>query len=427
MLKIDEIYAVSFEALRDRKVRSALTILMVVVGATLMVALNGLTAGFGAFIERQFSNLATNVITLSSTQLGREGGFGGEGGEFGHGAASQPTTAITFNSAVVSNIKALYLVKDVIPAYTGRVTLASQGTTIGASVFSIDFSKLAVIAPTLQFTDGSIVQGNDPTAILVASGIANPDGRTTPLLVTGQSVKATYSFTDPYTGASKQEVRSFIVRGIIQQTGNNNIDRAVIISPDTANSLLRKNGIFDTLMVATQSANDVNAVQAEIKTIYGNNIGISTPQAQLQTRQQFQSGFSSFILAIALVALVVGAVGIVTSLYTSVNERVREIGTIKAIGALNRDILLIFLSEASIIGIIGATLGLVFGIGAGYILTNVFRFGPGAGGGQNISPVYLPTDLLYVWGLSVGLSLLAGIYPAWKASRLDPIVALRRE
>jgi putative ABC transport system permease protein len=180
-------------------------------------------------------------------------------------------------------------------------------------------------------------------------------------------------------------------------------------------------------MVVARSADDVNATQDEIKTIYGNSIGVNTAQAQLQTRQQFTSGFSSFILAIALVALVVGAVGIVTSLYTSVNERIREIGTIKAIGALNRDILLIFLSEASIIGIIGATLGLVFGIGAGYILTNVFRFGPGAGGGQNVSPVYLPTDLLYVWCLSVGLSLLAGIYPAWKASRLDPIVALRRE
>jgi putative ABC transport system permease protein len=396
---------------------------MVVVGSSLMVALNGLTAGFGVFIERQFNNLATNVLTLSTTPEGRAGGGG-----FGGGAASTGTSSITFNSAVVNNIKGLPLVNDVVPTYSGRVTLESQGTTISSSVFSVDFAKLPVIAPTLQFTDGSTVPSSDPTAILVANSIANPDGRTTPFLIVGQTVQVTYSFVDPYTGENKQEARSFVVRGIIQPTGNFNIDRAVIISPDAANSLLHKNGRFDTLMVAAASADDVNATQDEIKSIYGNNIGISTPQAQLQTRQQFTSGFTSFIMAIALVALVVGAVGIVTSLYTSVNERIREIGTIKAIGALNKDILLIFLSEASIIGIIGATVGLVVGIGSGYLLTNVINVGiPGVRGGQSIPPVYLPGDLLYVWGLSVALSLLAGIYPAWKASRLDPIVALRRE
>jgi putative ABC transport system permease protein len=211
------------------------------------------------------------------------------------------------------------------------------------------------------------------------------------------------------------------------QTGNPTIDRAVIISPEIANSLLHKNGRYDSLMVAVPSPDDVSTVQDEIKVIYGSGVGVSTPQAVLQARQQFTSGFSSFILAIALVALVVGAVGIVTTLYTSVTERIREIGTIKAIGALNKDILLIFISEASIIGVMGATLGLVFGIAAGSMLTGAFSFGPGRGGGQDVSPVYLPTDLLYVWGLSVGLSLMAGIYPAWKASRLEPIVALRRD
>jgi len=180
-------------------------------------------------------------------------------------------------------------------------------------------------------------------------------------------------------------------------------------------------------MIDVSSTDKISIVQDEIRSIYGNGVGISTPQAALQARQQFTSGFSSFILAIALVSLVVGAVGIVTTLYTSVMERIREIGTIKAIGALNKDILFIFISEASIIGVAGATLGLIFGIAAGSFLTGPFGFRGQGAGGQNITPVYLPTDLLYVWFLSVGLSLLAGIYPAWKASRLEPIVALRRE
>lgn len=119
----------------------------------------------------------------------------------------------------------------------------------------------------------------------------------------------------------------------------------------------------------------------------------------------------------------VGAVGIVTTLYTSVNERIREIGTLKAIGMQNSSVLLMFLSEATIIGIIGATLGLAAGTGGGFLLTAGF----GPRGDIDISPVYKPQDLAMSWLLSVFLSMLAGVYPAWKASKLDPIVALRRE
>lgn len=424
-VKIDDIYYLSFEALRDRKVRSGLTILMVVVGSSLMVALNGLTAGFGVFIEKQFSNLASNVLTL--TNSGGGGNFGG-GGPVVRGGESSGTT-VNFNAAVVTKVKTLPLVNDVMPTYQGRITLESQGKQRGASIFAIDPDKLTTIAPTIQYLDGAALNANDPTGMVVADLVANPEGQPSPFLVVGQTVKASYSFSDPYTGEDKEETRSFIIRGVMAQTGNPNIDRAIIISPEIANSLLHKNGRYDSLMVVVPTPDDVTTVQDEIKVIYGSGVGVSTPQAVLQARQQFTSGFNSFILAIALVALVVGAVGIVTTLYTSVTERIREIGTIKAIGALNKDILLIFISEASIIGVMGATLGLVFGIAAGSLMTGAFSFGPvrGGGGGQGVSPVYLPTDLLYVWGLSVGLSLAAGIYPAWKASRLEPILALRRD
>jgi putative ABC transport system permease protein len=110
-----------------------------------------------------------------------------------------------------------------------------------------------------------------------------------------------------------------------------------------------------------------------------------------------------------------------------VTERIREIGTIKAIGAFNRDILLLFLAEATIIGFAGASLGVAIGVVTGYVLTNVFKVSITGNAGLSQPAVFLAGDLLYVWTLSVTLSLLAGIYPAWKASRLDPIVALRRD
>ena len=106
------------------------------------------------------------------------------------------------------------------------------------------------------------------------------------------------------------------------------------------------------------SGDYVDAVQQEITGLYGNNIGVITPKAILQTRQQFQSGNHSFTLAIAFIALLVGAVGIITTLYTSVNERTKEIGTMKAIGAKGRFILTSVPKWGLLlIGIIGSLLG----------------------------------------------------------------------
>jgi putative ABC transport system permease protein len=138
-------------------------------------------------------------------------------------------------------------------------------------------------------------------------------------------------------------------------------------------------------------------------------------------------------LAIAFIALLVGAVGIITTLYTSVNERTKEIGTMKAIGAKSRFILVLFLVEALFIGLLGATLGIVTGIGGAYVLTSGSSprtpgsggAGPGAGA-SHITPDFVAVSLFDVWILSVILSLAAGLFPAWRASRLSPLEALRR-
>ena len=87
-------------------------------------------------------------------------------------------------------------------------------------------------------------------------------------------------------------------------------------------------------------------MENEIRTIYGNDIGITTVQAILETVEEFIGGINSFLSSIAIVSLVVGAVGIITTLYTSVVERTREIGTLKALGASNLTILGLFVMEA---------------------------------------------------------------------------------
>jgi putative ABC transport system permease protein len=409
-----QIFILSFDALRERKARSALTILMVVVGGGLMIAINGMSAGQTAFVNKQLSTLAPNVLTVSSGQHGFRGPSG--------------PPNIIFNSQVVNRIKSLPFVQQVIPEYQGQLQLNAMGNIQNVQVIGMDPTKLVIISPSMQLVPGSSIQQNNPTGILVGDSVANPPGLTTPFVTISQTVRATYSYADPTTGKLQTTSRSFVVTGIMAPTGNNQIDRAVVINEATANSLFHKSGKYDSMAVAATSADYVNAVQQEITNIYGsNNIGVITPKAILQTRQQFQSGNSSFILDIAFISLLVGAVGIITTLYTSVTERIKEIGTMKAIGAKGSFILSLFMSEALLIGLIGSTLAIVMGVNLAYILTGFAPHAPGGGGAAaHITPVFVPRDILNVWILSVFLSLAAGIYPAWKASRLSPLEALRR-
>jgi putative ABC transport system permease protein len=433
-----DILSLSFDALKERKVRSALTIVMVMVGSSLLVAVNGIGAGFSAFFNEQFKNLAPNILFVSSTQQDENSDTGGPG----VGGVGAPSTAkITLNDAVVNRLKSIPFVEEVIPSYQSQVDVESAGEIKSFSVLSMDPTKLTVIAPTLGFVEGSSIRQNDPSSILVAEDVANPPGEDTPFISLGQSVKVRYSFVDPQTGKSEQETKNLVVSGIMESTGNPTIDEALVINEDSGNSLFQKAGKFDSLFVATQSSEFVDVVEDEIRKLYGNDIGITTVKAILETIEEFTGGINAFLSSIAIVALVVGAVGIITTLYTSVIERVKEIGTLKAMGAQNRTILVLFLIEALLIGIFGATFGLVAGIGMGYALSATFSSDSSddssseetgetsttSSDESSTTPIYLAQDMAGVWAISVSLSILAGLFPAWKASRYLPVEALRSQ
>ncbi len=242
-MTIIQILSLSFDALRERKVRSALTVLMVVVGSALMTALNGLGAGFGAFIDQQFSQLAPNILFVTSAQESNQGPLGG---------GPAPAPKITLNEAVVSRIRSLPFVDDVIQSYQGQITLQSRGKSVDTTVFSIDPQKLYILAPTLEFVEGSSIRQNDPSAILVSDRVANPPGDDTPFATVGQSLRVTYSFVDAGTGKQKEESRSFVVSGIMLPTGNPTIDKAVVFNRISGDSLLNKAGKYDALLVAAE-------------------------------------------------------------------------------------------------------------------------------------------------------------------------------
>lgn len=417
----NDIFSLAYDALVDRKVRTILTVLMVVLGASLVVVIDGLSAGQSAFLQQQLSSLASNVITATS---GQHSYYGGESSQ----------SSLILNTVIINKIKSLPYVTDVIPQYSGSVTINSYGNVQHISLVGMDSSKITVELPNVQYVDGSTISSTDRSAAIVGDTIANPSGATTPFVTVGQTLKITYIYTDS-TGKQQQEYRNFLVTAIMKPSGNPRIDNSLIINPDVADQLLHKSGRYDSLLIQTTDDTYVSTVQGEITSLFGKNIGLNTPQAFIQVRQQTSQGNALFVQMIGFIALIVGAVGIVTTLYNSVTERIREIGTMKALGAQNSAILALFLVEAALIGVMGATLGLVIGVIGGYAMTGFSSNASTSGIGaffrsQSISsfpPIFLPLDLLKVWLLSVSLAVAAGIFPAWKASKLSPMVALRRE
>jgi len=425
-----QILILSVDALRERKLRSALTILMVIAGGALMVALDAISAGNTAFINSQINSLAPNILFVSSGQHRLAG-------------PSAPPTII-FNSQVVSRIKSLPFVQDVIPEYKGSLQLNAQGNIQSASVTAMNPIKIYEKNPSMVLVPGSAIKPGDPSAMLVGNTVAYPPGDPTPFLTVGQYVRGTYTYSKALTttatssstngyGTPTTATKTFVVSAIMQPTGDSGTDQSVYINEAEGNKLFNKAYKYDAMMVTAKSPDYVNVVAKEITDLYGaNNIGVTTPAALLQTRQQTQSGTAAFTLGIAFIALLVGAVGIITTLYTSVNERVKEIGTMKAIGAKNLFILALFMSEALLIGLLGATSGILIGIGGAYALSSIApHSNPGGGGGSSgppphIDPIFVPSDLVHVWLLSLLLSVAAGVMPAWKASRLSPLEALRR-
>ncbi|MCS7116545.1 MAG: FtsX-like permease family protein [Nitrososphaerales archaeon] len=409
----------AISALRERRLRSSLTIVMIMIGVSLMCSLNGINAGFSEFIDKQLSVLAPNVITvLPSSPLARVGQQGG--------GPLISSTRLTLTDYTVKTLSLIPGVKDIAPHYRGSVKLISSGKVISGSLIGIDPTKVLIINPGLKLLKGSLIDVNDHIGITLGYNLVHIPGEEQPFTDIGRTVIVEYSYVERKGDVEKVVVtrRSFVVRGILDQTGNTFTDYGALITLSAANSLMAKSHKYDGIYLVTRSIEMNDFVISKVREIYGENIGIISPAIIKQTIEDVLSGVRAFILAVASVSMIVGAVGIMTTLFTSVMERIREIGTLKALGCRNRDILLMFLSEALVMGIIGGVLGMGGGIVGSYLLLRLVGFGPIS---QNFVPIFLIQDLVSIWIIAIVVSIVAGLYPAWRASQLPPIVALRRE
>jgi len=410
-MNILDFFGYSFAALKDRKARSALTILMVIVGAALLASMNGMSAGMNNFIDKQFSLLSPNVLMVTPAPIMEQG-------------ASNPVTLTQGTADTLRNIDG---VLKVFPSITRSVKIQVGGRTLTTFCMGMDPEGDAYIVPTARILEGSETTAYDSIGITLGYDVYSPPGEKQPIARVGQVVTLQYQYVKG-TGITQEvvtEERNFVVRGVWEKSGAGsmlNLDNTVYISLAAANSFLKAGGKYDMIFVVTVSQDKNPQVEAKIREIYGDDIGVTSPKSIIETLQGFIAGFSVFTSGIAAISLVVAGVGVVTTLYTATVERTREIGLLKALGFKNHSILSIFLVEAAIIGIIGASIGLVLGA----FLSVALLEGMSGFGFQGISPAFLPEDMVFVWALTVGISSFAGLYPAWRASRLDPVEALRK-
>jgi putative ABC transport system permease protein len=402
--------------MRERKLRAILTIAMVMIGAGLMTALNGMTTGMYQYIGAQFGTLGANVVIVMP--------------------GMESNARITEQTAAV--IRKIVGVKTAAPYIQQLATAESMGDSAAVLVTGSDQRYLYEVFPTLEVEEGTLVSPQDSIGVVLGHSVAYPPDKPRPFARVGGVV--TISFTT-VEGTRQQTIRrSFVVRGILAEMGTSGmfipVDRMVFMSLPAATNLFHAAGDYSGINVIAKSPDEAEQVAEEIRRLYGRSFEIYTSKTLIQLIQNILGAFSLFLGSVASVSMIVASVGIFAGLYTSVMERTKEIGLLKAVGLKKRGILGVFLGEATLIGLIGGTLGIAVGVILGYgmavvagqVRGEVTGQFTGVGGALSYIPPYF-TPEIFVTNLvfAITISMIAGAYPAWRASKLDPVVALRKE
>ncbi len=412
-MKTSDVFKLAFKALVDRKLRSALTIMGIAIGSAVILALIASSSGLGAGVQTQLDRTGSNVLTVRSAT-----GYFSSGG--------QSSFQLTMDDVRI--VKGFSGVSAVIPYYSKGATISVGGTSIQGTLIGMDLSNLFTLYKGLDVSSGRLPGAGDPTAAAIGYGIAYP---TSGAQLADVNQMITLSLSGVKGGLG------FLVNSILTQYGSSlfaNIDDSVFIGFDAA-QLLLKTPYFTGLYVIMNSADDVATVQQAITDYYGTTVRVISPSAILSSIQGITGQMTVFLGSIGAVSMFVAAVGITNTMFVSVMERTREIGVLKALGYRPKQIMSMFLSEAVLTGIIGAVVGAALGYALSFLMGGALPlsgggrfFGPQSrGAGGAIQPVFSPALIAFAFIFPVGVSVVAGLYPAWRASRMNAVYALKYE
>ena len=222
------------------------------------------------------------------------------------------------------------------------------------------------------------------------------------------------------------------VVGILEPTGDPSIDTAVMLPLETTRELMDRPENFDWIFAEMEEGFESDQVKENVEQQLRlrrnveegeEDFTVSTEEDLIESFQGILGAVSGVVVGIAAISLFVGAVGIMNTIYTSVSQRTREIGVMKAIGAQKRQIMFVFLLESAVIGFLGGLIGLMSGVALSWTGSLAVSQASALG----ISPYLGPELLIGSMAFSVGLGIVSGLLPARRAANLEPAEALRYE
>ncbi|MGD0330665.1 MAG: ABC transporter permease [Nitrososphaeria archaeon] len=446
-MRATDVLSLAFKGIRQRKLRTAITILSVVIGVAAIIALVSQTSGIQASITGELQSLGpTSIIIIGGrTQL---------------------------SAATVADIETLQHVQTVIPMITSSFTLTVSGTSTTVPVIGVDSQSIQSLLGSIKLGEGSVYTDTTAPVAVVGYSVTFPTGGSQTAYV-GQPLLLTQT-----VGTSTRSI-TMVVVGLLDQYGSSSFispDTSIFIPISAMESILNRN-YYNEILVKADNVNDVSSVQTQLSDIYGSSVTIISVASISSSVSSIISLLSLLLGAIAAISLIVAGVGIMNIQLVSVYERIHEIGIMKAIGFKDRNILSLFLSESAIIGILGGIFGILLGAGVSSLIPIIlsslvgssgigqsatattaaaagggtvvargggggfgggasgFGGGGGFGGGASgfasgslsYTPVISPEIVFISLIIAISVSIIAGLYPAWRASRMEPVKALRYE
>lgn len=398
----------TYNALTSNKVRTSLTVLGIVIGIASVIAMVSIGAGAQGTIESSIQSIGSNLITVSP------GSQGGPGAQLSAGRGSAKTLKPEDAEAVqekVDNVNA------VSPELSGRYQVTAKGTNTNTSVIGATDAYPAV--HNLEVEEGNFITSQNLknfSKVVVLGSTARDDLFGEGASAIGKTIKIkNVQFT--VIGVNKTKGGS----------GFSNTDDMIFVPLGSAQRFLAGDTYLSSLSIQAADSESMSQVQADVTTLLLDMHKISDPteadfsifnQADiLATASSITDTFTILLGSVAGISLVVGGIGIMNMMLTTVTERTREIGLRKAIGAKAKDINLQFLVEAVMLTFIGGLIGVILGWLVSFIVTQT---------GLLQTKVTLSSVLL-AFGISAGIGIVFGYYPAQRAAKLNPIEALRYE
>jgi putative ABC transport system permease protein len=411
MRKLFMVLRVAIQSLTVHKMRSSLTMLGVVIGVAAVISLVAVGQGAQAQVLSRFESLGSNLLTVTA------------GANFGFSRNGLRQSVRRLTNTDVDAIKGLATTVALIaPEYNSNATVVYSGKTT-----SIQISGVTAEYSTVRNTNvarGRFIsaEDNDNTAMVVILGqtvVENLFGST---------------LVNPIGEVVRINRQNYEVIGVLEskgESGFNNQDNVAYMPLRTAQLKLGGAGTTEVRSISLQvrSAADMDLAQAQVTAILRTLHGLQTGAADdftiqnqadiVSTLTETTGTFTTLLGSIAAISLLVGGIGIMNIMLVSVTERTREVGLRKAVGAKRSDILIQFLAEAVVLSVLGGLIGVGFGVGGAQVITPLL--------GSTSKALVTPQSIILALAVALGIGIFFGLYPANRASRLNPIDALRYE